>query len=578
MLVSRRPASWSDRLDELLRQEVFHQPAGNGPQDRHHLTYRRLSAVHAALGLDRTLATDPDRLHALFARTAVVDPSLFHLLASHLVAGIGIISEYGDGSAGGLLEHLESSAAVAAVLITEAGHGASHIAQRTRAAFDPVTREFVLHTPDDNARKQPSTTGLAGVPKVGLVSARLFVDGLDRGVFTFALHLSDKDGPRPGVEITPLPQAPLIPADYAAVRFHHVRIPFSGWLADGATIDDAGAFDDPLSSRDARLARTLAFVADMQLGTCVAASAVARASITSALNDSYRRITMARLRPGVPVIRYRTQQRALFGALATTYALCCLTRHVRSAHTATKSASSPMSWSPWAATDQATALAKARITEAADHVIGTCRLHTGARGFLTEPFPAYQGLVQGYQLAAGSNQLIKLDAARAMTEGTQYQPPESGLPEPEAREPLDQELWRHLLRRREHHLHRRLLDELTKAAATEHDEFSVWNDQLLLAETLTESHLDRVLLETALADSRSAPAALRPGIDLLCAILASELISPHRAWYLTSGLLTPAQAAAWDSLPLTLYDRVEPHARTLANTSLGLIGDAEGWA
>lgn len=565
---------WSDRLDELFRQEIFLTGDGSPAEDRNVLTYRRLRAVAEALGLDRDLAGDPDRLYPLLARAAVTDPSLFHVLGVHMGAGIGVIAEYGDGAAEDVLLRLESGAAVACVLITEEGRGSSHIAQRTHAVFDPATRDFVLDSPDDGARKLPCTAGLSGVPKIGVTTAAVVVGGVERGVFTFAVELSDENGARPGVTITPLAPSLLLPGDHAAVSFRGVRVPFDHWLADGARIDASGGFRDRLGGRDARLLRTLGFVSNMQAGASAGAAAVARAAVGSAIREAYQRTTMGRLNPGATVISYQTHQRALFPALATAYALGRLVEHARSTHHHAATDLGAMSASPWAAANRLTALVKVRATEAAAEVVRTCLTHGTAQTLLTSPLAAYQGLVQGYALAAGSNQLIKLDAGRAMAEGAGYQPPDTALANPGSRDLLDPELWPHLLCSREALLHGQLVEALEDSAledgAADADEFARWNPRMPAAVELTDAHLDRLMLECALAGTGAVKDAAGAEAEPLCALLAIDLIRPHLGWYLCAGLLGTGQANIVDDTLASLCDRIAPNGRALADLALGI--------
>ena len=560
---------WSDRLDELFRQEIFLTGDGSPAEDRNVLTYRRLRAVAEALGLDRELAADPDRLHPLLARAAVTDPSLFHVLGVHMGAGIGVIAQYGGAAAHDLLARLESGAAVACVLITEEGRGSSHIAQRTHAVFDPTTRDFVLDSPDDGAHKLPCTAGLSGVPKIGVTTAAVVVGGVERGVFSFAVELSDENGARPGVTITPLAPSLLLPGDHAAVSFRGVRVPFDHWLADGARIDASGGFRDRLGDPDARLLRTLGFVSNMQAGASAGAAAVARAAVGSAIREAYQRTTMGRLNPGATVISYRTHQQALFPALATAYALGRLVEHARSTHPNAAADLGAMSSSPWAAANRLTALVKVRATEAAAEVVRTCLTHGTAQTLLTSPLAAYQGLVQGYALAAGSNQLIKLDAGRAMAEGSGYQPPDTALANRGSRDLLDPELWPHLLCSREALLHGRLVESLEDGAA-DGNEFARWNPRMPTAVELADAHLDRLMLECVLAGTGAVKDAAGAGAEPLCALVAIELIRPHLGWYLCAGLLGTGQANLVDNTLASLCDRIAPRGRALAEFALGI--------
>jgi hypothetical protein len=69
--------------------------------------------------------------------------------------------------------------------------------------------------------------------------------------------------------------------------------------------------------------------------------------------------------PGLPIIRYRNVQQALFDALATTYAMNCFTESVNQP-SRTRAGTATVAWAPWAAANRDRALTKVWT------VIGRC--------------------------------------------------------------------------------------------------------------------------------------------------------------------------------------------------------------
>src|SRR3954464_14619253 len=65
--------------------------------------------------------------------------------------------------------------------MTETGHGSNVQALRTTATYDPQTQEFVVHTPDDDARKD-YIGGAARDGRLAAVFAQLVVGGESQGV------------------------------------------------------------------------------------------------------------------------------------------------------------------------------------------------------------------------------------------------------------------------------------------------------------------------------------------------------------------------------------------------------------
>src|SRR3954467_6925634 len=77
--------------------------------------------------------------------------------------------------------------------MTETGHGSNVQALRTTATYDAETEEFVVHTPDDDARKD-YIGGAARDGRIAAVFAQLIVGGESRGVHALLVPLRDDDG------------------------------------------------------------------------------------------------------------------------------------------------------------------------------------------------------------------------------------------------------------------------------------------------------------------------------------------------------------------------------------------------
>ncbi|MCP3805267.1 hypothetical protein NLX83_38980 [Allokutzneria sp. A3M-2-11 16] len=537
-----------EELRKIFRDELFAPREGLTYQEELRLTYERMRFANDHVSADE-LVEHPHRLFALLEWSAVVSPSLFVAMVTHYCGALAAIRELGAGrdDLDEYITALEKMTATGALLITELGYGNSHVSMRTRATYDHERRDFVLHSPDEAARKFMPNVGLPGVPKLATVAAQLNIRGEDRGVFLFVVRLRDTDGPLPGVSITQLPEATQVPMDYAVISFDQVRIPLSSLLHDSASITEEGGFHDPVEDQKLRLVRSLTVAQSVRTAQTAALASVARASAQIALRYSMRRPAMEPDSPWVPVIRHRTQQRSLYTALATAYALTCHANRAKTAKATAMTCNSanrpvpPSTLDPLART---LSLTKAITTWKTERLTAECRQRCGARGvFTVNRLLDYQGLAIVSEAAGGDNFLLCLDAARSMVAEVRYTPPTSDL--------LDRDMWLNLARTRERELHRALKSQ----------------DSLTEAVEFAEAHGSRLILESLLAsvssastvDSPEAAAALRP----LCALYALTEINSSAAWYLCEGLLTPAQVRAIPQRLNELCEELTPHVDLL---------------
>ncbi|MFJ3176428.1 hypothetical protein ACIPJK_37485 [Streptomyces roseus] len=547
-------------LAEAFSDGVFHPAAahsGLAAHEQHRLTYRRLAALLAKLPPGRELLADSSQFFAVIEYTAVVDPSLAMAFTIHCGLALGALLELGEGR-DDLAEHiqsLESCDTFGVFAVTELGYGNSHLAPTTEAHFDPVSREFVLHTPDLAAQKFMTNTGIADLPKTAIVMARLLIDNEDHGTGQFVVQLCDEDGPRPGITMELLPATPVVTFDYGLLRFERLRLPYEAWLRDGASIDTDGRLHDWVPTPEVRLARSLAPARNVWGGLPSALAAVSRASVLGALQFSQGRVTTAQGDSARrPLLDYSAQQRALLVALGKSFAMTCATNHSRRPRTPTMNhlreaaaafAARPgaMAWSPWAALDREAGVIKAMAAWSAAEVSGECRRRCGASGILSvNSFLSHELLAYAFNHAGGDNNLIILEAARTMAEGLDYTPPD---PAPQAAHHahLDSpERWLALVQGRETRLAARLAAAAAHPAGT--PVYQVWNPLQDLARELGEAYGTRRITEITLAAVESLPqGAGRRRVTALTALYVLDHVSTHSGPYICENLLTTAEAA-----------------------------------
>ncbi|WP_280267313.1 acyl-CoA dehydrogenase [Nocardia wallacei] len=561
--ITTAPPTERPWLRRAVPAEFFDWPDGLDRSERMGLVYARARAAGRAAPPAAELLADPPALSALLGRAAVADPDLFHVLLVHYTLVLAPMVAAGDPGQwlSDRRRELETMTCFGAALLTEGERSNSHLHPRTEARFDPLAREFLLHTPDDDAVKFPNSTGHPEIAKTAAVYAQLIVDGAECGTYVFVVPVRGADGaPTTGVEITPAPDTSALPCDFASVRFRHKRIPLDSWLAAGASIDADGVLHDPSGSTAARLTRTMSGVApQVWRGVIAGCAATARASARILYRRNANRLTMGRLAPEAPLLRYRTQQEALLEALATAHVLAVVSRHAAGGDNSAPARAQEATWAPWTAVDHELPLFKAMATRAALDTIGMCREHCGANGFVTtDRLNAYHGFVHSYCCAGGENGLILLDTAQAMADPELYRPPH---PEPDPVTAADlavPEAGARLARMAERYLHHRLITSLAEARCGGADEFTAWNDNLALARAAATAHLDRLITELLVREYASAAPAVG-------ALLRLYLLSwvERRAGVLADQRLTPSH----------LYDHLYRHRRALCDELLPRLPD-----
>ncbi|WP_439679983.1 acyl-CoA dehydrogenase family protein [Embleya sp. MST-111070] len=559
---------------KLFADVLFDPPAGPdaaiaGPV-RDALTYRRVGWLHERISGDDPLLHHPAYLRELLELAAMVDPSVFHVMFLHHCMTLGPALDFGASPED--IAELALGPTIGAALMTEAGRGNSSAGIRTEAVWDPVGETFDLYTPDAGASKYPPNVGLCGVPRVAVVGARIVVDGIGRGTGLFLVPLRDEAGPCPGVVITPRPPTGLLPLDYAAVRFDHVRVPADRWLRDGATITAPNGHHDPLDPA-ARSRRSQGQSRFAWGAIATGMAAVTRAATAIALAHAHRRRTVGPFDPETPALAHRNQQRALFGAHAAALTATVLARRATDlcwrlpVHRGADRGLPP-------ATMRTASLLKVTTDRLAEQAVSRCRRACGAFGFFAENrLIDYQGLAMAFNAAGGDNQLILLDAGWSMATGIDYEPPaapdDADAPDAPGRAtaPLERAGWAGLFRARERLLHEGLVERLRIGAERGTDPFVLRNDCADAAERLGEAHAARITVEALIHDARPTfgHRVPEPVLDDLCLVRVLEEVTAHDGWFLAAGLLTADEVRALSARIDAACARLAPHARALVD-------------
>lgn len=486
--------------------------------------------------------------------------------------------------------------------MTETGHGSDVQGLRTTATFDPDTDEFVVHTPDEAARKD-YIGNAARDGRLAVVFAQLVTGGQRHGVHALLVPVRDADGaPMPGVRIEDCgPKAGLNGVDNGRLWFDRVRVPRTALLNRYGDVAADGTYSSPIANPNRRFFTMLGTLVRGRISVAGGAGSAAKAALAIAVR--YGEVRRQFSRPDrdeeVVLLDYLAHQRRLLPALARTYALHFAQEELVSRlHDGLSG--EPLDDRGQRELEAHAAGLKAVATWHASETIQTCREACGGAGYLeenrlpqlradTDVFTTFEGdntvllqlvgksLLTNYRQEFGSldtlgmakfvagqflGTVVERTAARSLLDRLVQAAPgrdgEAGL--------LDREWQRALLEDRENHVLEGLARRLRAASAAGADPFAVFNDvqdHVLLA---ARAHVDRLVFEAfAAAVDRAGDAGTRTVLGMLCDLSTLSLVERERAWFLEHERLTPARAKAVTAAVNSLCRRLRPHARALVD-------------
>ncbi|MBO0849752.1 MAG: acyl-CoA oxidase, partial [Pseudonocardia sp.] len=462
------------------------------------------------------------------------------------------------------------------------------------AAYDVTSGEFVVHTPSSSARKD--YIGNAAVDgRLAVVFAQLITPDGRHGVHALLVPIRDADGrPRPGVTIADCgAKAGLNGVDNGRLSFDRVRVPRDALLDRYGAVDPDGRYTSPIENETRRFFTMLGTLVRGRISVAGAAVSATENALAIAIRYGLCRRQFAA--PGsseeVPVLDYLAHQRRLLPALATTYALRFAQQDlVESLHEVQTGGT----------TDEAAqreletraAGIKAVATWHATATIQACREACGGAGYLaenrlprlkadTDVFTTFEGdntvllqlvakgLLTEYRDHVGDLDTLGMikfvteQVADIVAERTAARRLAGHIHEPR----LDDPEWhRSLLADRQEHMLDGLVRRLRRATVPGADPFAVFNaaqDHVLAS---ARAHVDRLVLEAALAAVERCPdGAVRALLGRVLALHALAGVAADRAWFLEHGRLTPSQAKAVVRTVNELCQELRPHVGVLVD-------------
>ena len=486
--------------------------------------------------------------------------------------------------------------------MTETGHGSDVQSIRTTATFDEKSGDFVINTPDEDARKD-YIGNAARDGRMAVVFAQLTTREENHGVHAFLVPIRDEEGQvLQGVTVEDCGhKAGLNGVDNGRLSFEDVRIPRDAMLDQHGSVSEDGVYFSEIDNLTRRFFTMVGTLVQGRVSVSGAAVSATKSALAIAIR--YGDVRTQFSAPGsheeVKLLDFRQHQRRLLPALAKTYAL----------HFAQEDlvvALHDVFSNPDAPEDQRRRLEslaagiKAASTWHATSTIQTCREACGGAGYLsenqlvhlkadTDVFTTFEGdntvllqlvakgLLTNYRDEFGSldtlgmvrfvadqvmSRVVERTSARRFIQALIDAVPGND----EETDLLDRGYHLDLFEWRETHIVEGVARRLKRGIDAGSDAFTVFNaaqDHVLLA---ARAHVDRVIFESFVAAvERCQHEPTKEILGKLCDLHALSVLEAERGWFLEHGRLTATRAKAIISTVNDLCDQLRPVAVDLVD-------------
>lgn len=207
--------------------------------------------------------------------------------------------------------------------MTELGHGSNVRQIETTATYDPVTEEFIIHTPSESARKE-YIGAAAQHANLSVVFAQIYVAGDCHGVSAFIVPIRDENlNLLPGVSAQDNGmKMGLNGVDNGRLWFDNVRIPRENMLDRYAQVTPAGEYKTEIASESKRFFTMIGALVNGRVGVATSALGATKTALTVATRYANRRRQFGPDNaPEALLMEYGTHQKRIMPALAKAYAI-----------------------------------------------------------------------------------------------------------------------------------------------------------------------------------------------------------------------------------------------------------------
>ncbi|MGZ3146377.1 acyl-CoA dehydrogenase family protein [Lentzea chajnantorensis] len=251
----------------LLREDLFDPRLRDDLplRDYMDLTIERMKAIFREGLVDNDMWMGRPDEHAfrsmcdVMGLTGAFDFALTSTITDHLIAGSALFNHGSPEQVDRYHAEITQMHQVYAFCCTEIGGGTNLREIRTTVTWDRAEQCFTLDTPSDAACKF-WIGNIKHAATVGMVLARLVIDGEDVGHHWFRVPLRDEEnGPAlPGITILSCdPKGGIQANQVGGARFTGVRLPREALMERYSRIDEDGRFSSTLPDAGTRFVRSI---------------------------------------------------------------------------------------------------------------------------------------------------------------------------------------------------------------------------------------------------------------------------------------------------------------------------------
>jgi len=482
------------------------------------------------------------------------------------------------------LKDIGSLALPGSFAMTEGGHGSNVRDIETTATFDPSQDAFILHTPNELARKE--YIGNAAVHAMAAtVFAQLITSGESHGVHAFVVPLRDNKGNTlEGIRIGDNGRKlGLNGVDNGRIWFTNVVVPRENLLDKFGAVDSDGNYSSPITSQTKRFFTMLGTLVGGRVGVPFAGLSAAKLGLAIAIKYAQNRTQFGPSGSDeVSILDYRTHQRRLMPLLARAYAFHFGQRYSMERY-ANKTEKDDQE------VEAVAAGMKSLCTWFTTQALQECREACGGNGYLwenrfadmkadSEIFTTFEGdntvllqLVAKTRLSHFKESFGSMGLVSTMRFVSDIAATKISELNPIITRNVDR---KHLLSRsfysaafkyRETYLLRLVAQRLSKRIKGGMDSFEAVIDCQPMMVDMGKAYIERLVLEQFVAGVKAADKSIQQPLLMLERLYALSMIEEYKGWYLENGYIEGRKAVYISKMVDELCLEARMHCPDLVN-------------